>query len=104
VGVYSTLLFRGSVPNGDISAFTTPAGMVAIVRDIDVVVRTGGASGFSFFDDATGTEFWRVKPVPSDTVQQWRGRQVLNAGDTLDIENNNADEFSCWVSGWLLQL
>jgi hypothetical protein len=105
--VYSVrFLSRRNLTGG--ATYLVPAGMVAVVRDIDAfdgsltgdnVLQVSGASGSTF-------AFWRspvaIGAANAGNAYAWRGRQILNAGEELQL---NADSgLDVAVSGYLLTI
>jgi hypothetical protein len=101
--VYSTSFIQAQGVLGSVS-FVVPAQFRAIVRDIDVY---SGASAFSRTVNAVGgagQTFWQHQYQPTDQdSQQFRGRVVLNQGETLTI-TVSGDVCDITVSGYLLTI
>ena len=100
--VYSTRFLAEAGFTGE-AAFEVPGGYVAVVRDIDAVVYTG--AGYTIQAGIGGlTNFWAITTgvvAVTDSIQ-WRGRQVLNAGEQLVIATDASADFV--ASGYLLSL
>lgn len=105
--VYSTQLLAQSFVGSGSASYAVPSGFRAIVRDIDVSVPanlTQGALllisvgfGPAFFDQ----EF----PSGWNGHLPWRGRQVINTGDTIELAldlGTNPDRVDVVISGYLL--
>lgn len=100
--VYSTRFIAATMASGLHSAYTVPAGKVAIVRDVDVVSQGStfpttlglyapGVSAFLFVVTLASSALWAG----------WRGRQVFTAGEVLDTYDAYGGS-SIFVSGYLL--
>jgi len=89
------------------ASYVAPAGYIFIVRDIDVVDNS--ALGENVFETwilsaATGANpFFDVwKSPPGGASHQWRGRQVGEEGDSLDVFV--AAGLDVRISGYVLSL
>lgn len=82
-------------------AFEVPTGYVAIVRDLDVYSGGGIITDWKLSVNGVATfaagEF-TIESLPQ--TAQWRGRQVLNAGELLVFQSDNSTDGL--VSGYLL--
>jgi hypothetical protein len=99
--IYSTrFLLQGDAAVGSYS-YLGPSGFVVIVRDVDVVIPAAAAAGSC----ALGIDgvFFAGSPAFTDAFStwSWRGRQVLEAGETLQVGIGVAGCSFC-VSGYLL--
>lgn len=102
--VYSTRFLVGELSSG-FDSYTVPNGSVAVLQNLDCLNNSAGAVTIDLLcvPVATGASifFWTGSP-PSRTSMQWKGKQVLNAGDRVAI-GTNADIFYM-LSGFLLSL
>lgn len=103
---YSSLLVRfASSSSGLHLIYTAPAGYVTVVRDISVANTSGSSEAYSLYasgNPGPTSAFILINgSLANDAVDQWEGRQVLNAGDTLTLSIGGAD-FTCLISGYLL--
>jgi hypothetical protein len=83
--------------------YTVPPGMVAIVRDVDLVPGVTSAAFIFLYSGVTGAT-WCSRALPTVNVQvEWRGRQVFPAGTDLRA-SINVGGVACdvSVSGYLL--
>jgi len=99
--IYSRRLCAAFVPAGSaVVAYTCPAGTTAVVRDI---VAMPSASGpFILQVSLTAIAIvWSIVAGTNGESQQWRGRQVLTAGETLTVTAVSAG-FFVMVSGYEL--
>jgi hypothetical protein len=86
--------------------YVVPAGKRWVVRDIDAYVSTLSSPAIFFFetdDDIGGFPTFyagKVDAASQDSVQ-WRGRQVLLAGQTLRV-NPNGNTIDVRISGYEL--
>ncbi len=85
------------------ATFTVPDGFVWVLRDVDVwyvgfltnVVHLLGSAGQTIWGNAfAGAE--------QPQYASWRGRQVLNPGQTFGLSSSSATDFT--VSGYSLTL
>lgn len=80
--------------------YTVPVGLVAVVRDLDLFSQTAAlAFGLRL---ASNVIVSFVNPTASGTAYQWTGRQVLNAGETLEYFASTGLGFTACISGYLL--
>ena len=104
MGVYSTQLFVGEVSSTGTTFFTAPANTTTVVRDVEAF---SGASTSSFIsvDLFVSGSFTAVlagwSSVAANTWLGWRGRAVMNAGQTLTM-NFASGPVWLWVSGYEL--
>lgn len=83
--------------------YVVPAGVVAVVRDVDAF-RTGILGATVIFHGAVGQAIWGkdYPPGSTDAYSSWRGRQVFLPGETFDVQASNPVDVT--VSGYLLSL
>jgi hypothetical protein len=101
--VYSTKLICVQGMSG-ISVYTnTPSLNVAvIVRDLDVYsAGIAGVNTFAMLGPTGNVIFYWTWAAGLKQSAMWRGRQVLNPGDTLTVEGGGVDVM---VSGYSLSL
>ena len=82
-----------------------PSGVRIIVRDIDSFCESGG-TGFQFsFQNAAGGNLWAPvqNSFPAIGNWQWRGRQVYNPGESINIHVFSG-AWSIQMSGYELTL
>lgn len=99
--VYSTEAYKGVVTSTGVfvSLYTVPTGKVFIVRDLDGYPQAAGAG--SLFG-GTNPGFWMSLPYAAQyAAVQWRGRQVLAAGEVFGVVVST-QPFTLAVSGYLL--
>ena len=72
--------------------YTVPINTRTFVKDIDVVNTTGATIGIyiSLVPEGgtagTSNALFYNTPLPLNTIVQWAGSQVLNAGDTIQAK------------------
>jgi hypothetical protein len=72
--------------------YTVPANTRTYVKDIDVVNTTGSTIGIyislvpSGGTAGTSNALFYNTPLPLNTIVQWAGSQILNAGDTIQVK------------------
>lgn len=99
--VYSTLLFSAAIPAGTTQTlYTTPAGMVMVLRDIDVFANAGPVA--MSLQDSGHCIFWTVELPTAGAVAAWRGRQVFPAGYILKAIVGETGLMAVRASGYLL--
>lgn len=103
--VYSTqfALQQYTTP-GDHTAYTCPAAKVAILRDV-IIRYVGPTSGkieayVNGIGGGVGLLMVKAGAVTTEALE-WQGRQVMNAGDQLIVQNS-VDEVQIYASGYLL--
>ena len=108
VNVYSTQLARlGSVPLGGYTAFVVPDGYACVLRDLDFfwqsLTETGTALGGFYVVTSSLPVLWGEIPALVNTPYPWRGRQILNPGELIEIFVSEIG-WSFAASGYLLTL
>lgn len=99
--VYSTRFLGVAGLNGT-TAYVVPVGLVAVVRDIDAYANVSVASRELHIIGAAGQTIWWADWNTGDQVaRQWRGRQVLEAGESLTV--TTSDLIDVTISGYLLE-
>jgi hypothetical protein len=100
-GVYSQRLLTIDLPEGGSVSAAVPAGEVWIVKSIDVVTSTTGASAVA---STNGILWWASGSISaaggSDGHAAYSGFSVLQAGDTLAV--STSVDVSGQVSGYAL--
>ena len=76
--------------------YTTPASTRTLVKSIDIANNSGAEISVTVYLGAT--ILVPGVPVPSKSIFQWEGVQVLNAGDTVRAEAS-ASGVTLHVSG-----
>jgi len=72
--------------------YTTPANTKTFVKDIDIVNTTGAMIGIyvsivpSGGTAGTSNALFYNTPLPLNTIVQWAGSQILDAGDTIQVK------------------
>lgn len=99
--VYSDRFLEELGLNGT-ATYTVPAGLVAIVRDIDAYAAGPLSSNAHLrFTGYLGETLWFfVVSAQQQASGQWRGRQVFRSGEGFGIVTDSA--FDVRVSGYLL--
>ena len=73
--------------------YTVPAGYVAILRDVDYLMTGSAALALSLQVSGRTCVYLSPAPVAGVGYDSWRGRIVMNAGETL----------TSVVPGWTVQ-
>lgn len=66
--------------------YTVPAKMAAYLKDIDIPNTTGGAITVTVYignDSASVNILIPGVSIPANSIFQWTGTQILNAGDVI---------------------
>lgn len=73
--------------DGTTHGFTVPDEVIWVIRDVDVYsdVPIGLDSGQCIVGIETVPFFWTTTGPDTTTHDQWQGRQVLNAGESLEV-------------------
>jgi hypothetical protein len=84
--LYSTLfgVLRG-VETGSVTLYTVPAGYLMVLRDVDLLSNSAGATQV-FIQDGGGAGAWKAFSATAQFQSfQWQGRQVYPAGHELQV-------------------
>lgn len=102
--VYSVRFFEDvGLSPGSYLAYTVPDGYVAILRDIDAYSSAGVSDAEIYVEGHLGqTIFYGNVAATSKSNAQWRGRQVLQAGETITITVGASTDWDVTISGYLL--
>lgn len=85
------------------AVYTVPAGFVAVLRDLDAYFGGDIAPQNMFLHGPAGQAiWWNGWTVLIAGVAQWRGRQVIQGGESFDVTTDAPMDVS--VSGYLLTL
>lgn len=98
--VYSTKLISQLCAAGSTLTYTVPAGYVCVVRDISITPEASGLTLARVFAGGNQIVFSVTSGVLNVT-QSWEGRQVFNAGETIEASATGAGVYFM-VSGYLL--
>lgn len=105
--VYSLRIFAtGELdPGAGTVGPVVPAGLIYVLRDIDVQERTGTNGAFMHVLNPLGgvlTAFQRTAAVPLG-VESWRGRQVYSEGEQVGFAADSGS-WAIMASGYQLTL
>lgn len=84
------------------TTYTVPAGYRAIVRDLDAINISGGSGSLTMTIAGLAYLFVAQSSTYLD-YHAWRGRQVVNPGETLQVSQSGIN-WGYAVSGYLLTL
>jgi hypothetical protein len=101
--VYSTRFLGSYLPTSPVE-YTVPDDFVAVLRCADVWYD--GAVGGGTAAIVVSSIGYLMECLPTGGTPEtftWRGRQVLNAGETVYF-SDNVEHFSVLLSGYLLSL
>lgn len=98
--LYSTRFFAIHDLSGPAS-YTVPDGLVAVVRDLDAFWGIDTEGNKLIMVGSAGQVIYQASwDIGSSGSRQWTGRQVLYAGETLQLDTEDVTDVS--VSGYLL--
>jgi hypothetical protein len=103
--VYSVRLIQWKGLTGTIQ-YTVPAGLTAVVRDLDSFIGQPTSIAALYFEGTAGQAIWFTNSLPgsSSSYASWRGRQVFAEGESfyLRADVGALDAYDVTVSGYLL--
>lgn len=85
-------LAQAAVTASAVTVYTVPASTRTMVKDIDICNTTAGALTVNVFlvpsggSAGTGNALLYGASVTANTTLQWTGVQVMNAGDTIQVQ------------------
>lgn len=85
-------LAQAAVTASAVTVYTVPASTRTMVKDIDICNTTAGALTINVFlvpsggSAGTGNALLYGASVTANTTLQWTGVQVMNAGDTIQVQ------------------
>lgn len=91
-----TKLGQSAITTGVTTLYTTPASTRTFVKDMDVANTTAGAINVRVFfvpsagSAATTNALFYDVSVSANTTIQWLGTQIMNTGDTIQIQASGA--------------
>jgi hypothetical protein len=89
-------LGQAAITTGVTTLYTAPASTRTFVKDLDIANTTGASINVRVFlvpsagTAATTNALFYDAAVPANTTLQWLGTQILNAGDTIQIQASGA--------------
>jgi hypothetical protein len=98
--LYSKQFIAGSAAPGAALNAVVPTGHIWVVRSIDIQTTVTGVTAVSVSIPGVAVIFRAVPPANFSSVT-WQGRQVLNAGETLNAGSVGGAAFFM-VSGYEL--
>jgi len=102
MSVYTVTFFSGAAHPGDNDPlYTVPPGMVAIVRDIDVVGAWDGVTADIFVYRDLGATIFRYFATATSPWGAWRGRSALVAGDGIGCVVAGSLAFDLTIAGYI---
>lgn len=87
-----TKLGQAAITTGVTTLYTVPASTRAIVKNLDIVNTSAGALTYRVFlvpsagTAGTANALFYDFPIDAKENIQWTGTQILNAGDTIQIQ------------------
>lgn len=98
--VYSTRFYVGdpTAPGADV--YTVPAGMVAVARNLSLVVGASGAT-VALSDPVSLANVYRFTSTAANQYAFWSGDQVFPAGSVMHITVTTGSVY-VYLSGFLL--
>ena len=85
-------LGQAAITTGYTTIYTVPTSTRTFVKDLDIVNTTAASIGIyvslvpSGGTAGTSNALFYNTPLPSNTIVQWAGSQILNAGDTIQVK------------------
>jgi hypothetical protein len=102
--VYSLLLWRTLVPGpGSNAGPGPPTGFIWVVRDIDALFGAEGSGNACQVSDELFYSF-ALLTTPSGQYASWRGRQIIEAGGSINATNLGSNHVTLRISGYQLTL
>ena len=103
MALYSTqALFHNPGSGAHNTTYTVPAGHVFVVRDISAACDVASSIYVYCGDGGPANANLIYGPAtPVGAILHWEGRVVLNAGQTITVEQDGG-QFTAIVSGYLL--
>jgi hypothetical protein len=99
--ITATRLAQVAIPITVLSAYRAPTDTRTFLKDMDIANTTAGAISVSVFIVQVGSTastanalFYKV-PIPGYSTLQWTGSQILNTGDTIQVQ---ATAIGCTVT------
>ena len=89
-------LGQAAITIGVTTLYTVPASTRSFVKNLDIVNTSAGALTYRIFlvpsagTAGTGNALFYDFPINSKENIQWTGTQILNAGDTIQIQASGA--------------
>lgn len=122
--VYSAKIstgFMSLLPGGIQAAFLAPEGYRIIVTDVDLTITSTVEGDVCFvysIDESTGSETSFIDftndgsisyPFQVPPLQTWRGRRILDTGDTIYVSTGQTaplegEIVNWWISGYSLEM
>ena len=85
----------------EVATYTVPDGFIAVVRDIDGYASAGLIQTVvTVYGNLSQVIDWWVIDTDTTVVHQWRGRQVLYAGEQLQVLTTGPADIT--ISGYEL--
>lgn len=87
-------LAQAAITAGTTTIYTVPASTRTLVKDIDICNTTAGALTVNVHlvpsagSAGTGNALFYGASITANTTLQWTGVQVMNAGDTIQVQGS----------------
>lgn len=103
MSVYSHLFFAGFLPTAFTEAYTVPAGMTVVIRDMEFYNGSSGTPTFNVQLGVSGSTgvFFQENDLAPSKHSQWQGRVVIPSAQGLWIFSSAAN-VQATISGYLL--
>jgi hypothetical protein len=105
VSVYSHRFFCAEVTVGVTTIYTVPAGSTAILRDLELFNASSATQTFTVYlvqPGLGGVPAIVINSIGAALGEQWQGRVVLNAGDSLQTGTGASSQYMV-LSGYLFE-
>lgn len=90
-------LYSGVVPNTSTQIWTTPAGETDVITSVTLANLTDVAKQCTL--SFAGTEFFKNLDLAPRQITVLDFKQVLNAGDSINVSATSANAVSLFISG-----
>lgn len=99
--VYSTQFFLGVAATNDL-LYTVPTGQVAVLRDVSGFPSSGFIDVAEIYEGTDNVYFLQSDWVqPNQGMWHWKGRVVLNSGQSLKFYSYTGATWSLYLGGYL---
>lgn len=100
--IYSTQLANGvSFATGLLTIYTVPANHLVVITSIDTLQNYAAAGESSYVEIGAALLLYNTSSAAGLVQQQWIGKQVLTAGQTIAINKPGSGAYYA-VTGYLL--
>ena len=91
---YSKQLFSVNSTTAGVTVYTSPVGIVTVVRDIEAVNATSSTDSLNIYltsvPGSASTFIFKVNQLAPGNSSRWEGRAVLAAGQSIQLYSGAA--------------